>query len=80
MKLTIRIISLNKSGKSAFAAVESVKGFVKTQVASGNIHLPDGESPAVKDEQDITGATVEVRLSEPDEDGNFGGIPWLVLK
>jgi len=79
MKMTIRIISLNDSGKSAYAAVESVSGFVKSQVASGNIHLPAGQSPDVGAEQDITDATVEVRLSEPDEDGNFGGIPWLVI-
>ena len=79
MKMTIRIISLNDSGVSAYAAVESVKGFVKSQVAAGNIHLPAGEAPAIGAEQDITGATVEVRLSEADADGNFGGIPWLVL-
>ena len=79
MELNIRITSVHESGVSAFAVVTSRIGFVQTDVAAGNIRLPEGVTAAVNDSQDITGATVAVRLSEPDKDGKFGGIPWLVL-
>ena len=80
MNLFIEVISVNDSGLSAYAVVRSVEGWVQSDVAVGNIRLPEGQSPSIGDTQDITGATVEVRLSEADKDGNFGGIPWLVLK
>jgi len=76
MKTSIRIISVNASGKSAFAVVESINGFVKSNLCAGNIHLPEGVEVAVGDVQDITGANVELNLSE---DEGYEGTPWIAV-
>jgi hypothetical protein len=75
MKTTIRIISVNSSGKSAFAVVESVNGFVKSNLCAGNIHLPEGVEVTAGDVQDITGASVELTTSEYEGQD----IPWIAV-
>lgn len=76
MKTSITIISVNKSGKSAFATVQNEQGFVLTDVCAGNIRLPEGAEVKAGDVQDITGATVELVVSE---DAGYEGIPWVKL-